>query len=49
MFTKIPHAERGTIHIKHIKRDLSSNAWVRPPGWIKGVGQRPKLMVRLHI
>ena len=32
----------STINMKHIKRDLSLKAWVRPCGWTKGLGQRPK-------
>ena len=28
--------------MKHIKLDFILNAWVRPPGWTSGVGQRPK-------
>ena len=42
IFTEILHADRGTIDMKHIKQDFNSKAWVGPPGWTKGVGQRPK-------
>ena len=33
IFIEISHADRGTIDMKHIKRDSSLKAWVRPPGW----------------
>ena len=36
--TDISHAERGTRDIKHIKRDSSSKAWVRPLGGLRGFG-----------
>ena len=29
---------RGTINMKHIKRDYRSKACVPPPGWTYGVG-----------
>ena len=40
--------------MKHIKRDFSLKAWVRPHGWTKRVGQGPKFqlfqsMVVVHI
>ena len=28
--------------MKQIKWDFSSKGWALPPGWTKGVGQRPK-------
>ena len=33
IFTKISHADRSTIIMKHLKRDFKSNAWVRAPRW----------------
>ena len=40
--------------MKHIKRDFSLNAWVRPPGWKFGGGAEAKIQlfqkkVMLHI
>ena len=29
--------------MKYIKRDFRSKAWVRPPGWTDGVGQKVKI------
>ena len=33
IYTDISHADRGTINMKHIKRDFLSKAYVSPPGW----------------
>ena len=33
ILTEISHADRGTIDMKHIKRDFRSKALVRAPGW----------------
>ena len=38
IFTEISPAAKVTIDMKYIKRDFSLKAWIRPPGWTKGVG-----------
>ena len=38
-FTKISHANRCTIYMKHIKQEFSLKTWVRPPGWTKRWGR----------
>ena len=40
IFIIISHADRGTIDMKHIKRDFRSKARARPLGWTKGVGSK---------
>ena len=32
-FTEISDADRGTIDVKYIKQDFSSNALILPPVW----------------
>ena len=43
IFTNISFADRSTNDLKHIKQDLSSNAWVWPPGWTEGFGEEAKI------
>ena len=40
IFTEISHADRGTIIMKHTKRDFLSNACVPPPWMDLGVGSK---------
>ena len=53
-FSEILHVVRAAIDMKHIKRDLSLNAWARAPGVDFGGGAEAKIklfqnMVMLHI
>ena len=42
ILTKLLHASRETIYMKHIKQNFSLKAWVQSPGLTSGEGQRQK-------
>ena len=43
VFTESLLADRGTINMKHIKRDFRLKACVSPPGWTLGMGSKSKI------
>ena len=49
MFAEILHADRAANAMKHIKRNFSLKAWVRPPGVDFRVGAEAKIKLFFRI